>query len=278
MKACKVSDDDLKEAPGDEKQVTEAKARLLALTVPDFILLAGSRPSVSFEASCLPSLKWSIEGTKLVLLWSFSALGNHVRKLLGRVAQKKPISSAATTQWVSAATEAQLRTMLESNPGPDIFYMANVGPGDVMFIPAGYVKLEYPGSTDSLSVRWTALSCLRSAQQPGDLSACVADLTSMGKKNVGLDYWVSYCKTKAQQAKVAGAAVATEDPQLQRCMFLTADLFCPDCFVCLIRAVRARCRPFAVRFGGSATLGQLVCFDLSWFSFRCHFVFGTPNP
>jgi hypothetical protein len=69
-----------------------------------------------------------------------------------------------------------------------------------MFIPAGYIKLEYPGPADNLAVRWTVLSTMRSAQQLLDLSACVADLTAMGKKNVGLDYWISFCKKKQEEA------------------------------------------------------------------------------
>lgn len=163
--------------------------RLAALTVPDFFCLAAQRPQVGFENSCLAALKLNVQGTKQVFLWSFRAIGDHVRKLLGKVAQKKPVSSAATAQWIGAATSSQVAAMLEANQGPGVFYHACMGPGDLLYIPSGWVKLELPGQDDNISVRWTVLSTQEASAKWDDMMCCIADLTAMGKKNLALDCW-----------------------------------------------------------------------------------------
>ena len=73
----------------------------------------------------------------------------------GKLAQKRPISAAATAEWLGSLTVPQLEAMLQALPGPKVLYQAAVGPGDVLYVPSGYLSLSIPSQEDNLMVHLT---------------------------------------------------------------------------------------------------------------------------
>ena len=131
---------------------------------------------------------------------AFSQLGGYVRSRIGGKALRFPINCQATQQWLRSATLADITTMLDSNPNMD-FVSCTIGPKDLMYSPAGWVRVELPQQEDNIMVRCTVPADAGSDVLQ-ELSTAMADYLVMGKKNVALEF----AHTKLKELAAAAAA------------------------------------------------------------------------
>ena len=174
----------------DELPFEEGRApsRESSVGGPDLLALVGQKMQVSFEGSCLPALKWTVSGSKTVMVWSFSEIGHFVRKQLGGRALKQPISSHAVNQFLLTLNPEKHKTMQEEMM--NTMHVATLGPGDLLFLPAGCIKAELPAHDDLLSVRMSILPDYDDRDKISaihNLSVCQAELVASGRRNAILD-------------------------------------------------------------------------------------------
>lgn len=147
---------------------------------PDMWLRASSTDMAIQEQLNLTALRMTMQGTRLVVVARLASLGEHVRNLKGSKAMKSPISCLATMQWLKSATLEQVKQAASEGVQ---FWAGSAGPGDLMFLPPGVVRVEkYSGGEDSVGLR---MSFYHNSEPDGAdiLRIAKADLLMMGKQN-----------------------------------------------------------------------------------------------
>lgn len=182
--------------------------RLAKLTKPDIFAQKAQKAQASFEHACLPAMRWTLSGPRQIIFVNFPQLGDLVRTKLGGQALRHPINSHATMQWLSQCGPEHFTAMVEANPHL-ILFKCSTGPGEVLYTPAAWLKLELP-SEDNIVVRLTLLPGREAAKVASDLKIVAADLMSQGKKNLALD---AVLRVVQEHAKVEACAGAPSFPK-----------------------------------------------------------------
>ena len=164
----------------------EAGLRLAKLMQPDLFLFTAQKPQINCEAASLASVRINVAGSRTIMCWPFSQLGDYVRSKIGGRALKHPINSVATTQWIAAATTEDIKELVEQSPRMP-FYLGTVGPRDLLFTPVGWVKAELPQADDNIMIRASVLIEDPSGTDAQEMAVALADYKVTNKRNVALE-------------------------------------------------------------------------------------------
>ena len=181
-------------------------------TGPDFLALLGQKMQISFEPSCLPTLKWAVAGSKTIVVFDFATVGGYVRKQLGGRALKQPISSHAVSQYLLSLTADKMKGMLDEI-GSNMF-AGTMAAGDLLYLPAGCIKAEVPSQEDHIAVRLGVFPAYTVEEQTIALQAlrlCQAELLSTNRRNAHLEEAVALLENTATVSRTDDSKVETTE-------------------------------------------------------------------
>ena len=167
----------------------DGEQRLAKLTQPDLQANAGGRKFLTCESAALPAFRLQLAGSRQIIMFPFSQIGDYVREQVGGRALKHPINSVATQQWLMNASSNDIAQLMEARPKCDAL-VATVGSGDGMYTPAGWLRVEKTATDDSIGLRVTVVPTTISARSLSELEVAAADYTVTGKKNLALDWTI----------------------------------------------------------------------------------------
>jgi hypothetical protein len=107
---------------------------LLASLASSIFAVAVGNEAAYVEKDAMPTLRMAAVGSRMVCLVQLGIAVN----ILG-VDMAKPNAFMRVAQAILAATQAKINAL-----GPDLYHFA-LGPGDVLYTPAGYVVAEAAG-------------------------------------------------------------------------------------------------------------------------------------
>lgn len=128
----------------------------------------------------------------------------------GPKAMKLPASASTTSQWLRTATPDKLQAAVEA--GMQIF-VGVVGPSELLYLPSGYIRCDRAvgvageattTANEVYGVRLTTAFQHEDEARP-EFSAALADLFTLGKRNVLLSALVKSAASAASPAPFPGA-------------------------------------------------------------------------
>jgi hypothetical protein len=114
--------------------VPDSAPELLASLASSIFAVAVGNEAAYVEKDAMPTLRMAAVGSRMVCLVQLGIAVN----ILG-VVMAKPNAFMRVAQAILAATQAKINAL-----GPDLYHFA-LGPGDVLYTPAGYVVAEAAG-------------------------------------------------------------------------------------------------------------------------------------
>ena len=110
-----------------------------AMCSPSIFGMAQNCQSHGFEVGCLPTMRLGLLGARRVGVSRFTDIGAYVRNIKGGKALSMPISSSHVTEWLKKATTQDITNFYKENVN---MWWGTVGPNDLLYIPAGFIKFE----------------------------------------------------------------------------------------------------------------------------------------
>lgn len=106
LEHLKLTNDDLIPAP--------ASSSLQQVFAPATFGIAQNITFSGFDLSAIPCLRYTLAGTRSVMVARFSSIGEYVRGLSSEAAQSRPISLASVQHWIQTATVEQLDEFIKA--------------------------------------------------------------------------------------------------------------------------------------------------------------------
>lgn len=150
-----------------------------AFLTPDIWLRAAGTESANLESGVAACVRYNFAGSRKVVLTRFSRAGQHVRTLKGPRALRQPISALMTTTWLQSAKPLDIEQAIQASVE---IWGGTIGPGEMLYLPSGYIKIERTMGEESCGLRMGWLFRQERGAVP-EMKAIVADLLTMGRKN-----------------------------------------------------------------------------------------------
>jgi hypothetical protein len=142
--------------PGQVLPDTKFTAAAKQDVVPTAFAIAKDKMTCSPEFGHIPNIRLGIRGTRYVVVAPTHEL---LVYLVGM--SNVPVDLAKVNHWLKTTNVDGLKTFIDKSPSHAVF-CGTVGPGDVLYIPAGHLFYErISGISDFLGVRLPIL-CLKS--------------------------------------------------------------------------------------------------------------------
>ena len=163
------------------------------LLVPQFLGMAGCKDYFGLQRECVSTLQLQLQGSRNIIMIDGRALAEFMQAKEGAVEVLQcPLLTQRLVAFLQNITSSVARELISRG---NVLYQRTVAPGELLFIPSGYILCErchnvnicvrqtvlYPTKEDNLS--WVRDSVVKAGKSPAILAAIMKALNLLGAES-----------------------------------------------------------------------------------------------